>query len=510
MGIVWRAVDERLERTVAVKQILPQPGLSEAERENSRQRAMREARNAAKFQHPNAIVVFDIAEHEGEPCLVMEYLPSRSLAAVLAEQITLPLPQVARIGEQVASALVAAHRAGIVHRDIKPGNILLDNETGTTKIVDFGISRAAGDLTLTATGLIGGTPAYLAPELARGADPAPSSDVFALGATLYQALEGQAPYGNSTNQLALLYKAANGKIEPPRKSGAATDLLMSLLRVEPDERPTMLETRERFAALASGDRVTPAAAGPATLVGPPLSGPVGGRQPATPASGAPVAPWKRSTNGAAPATTQAPAAPPPSAAAPVRPAAPPTKSANGKRNGILAGAGVAAVAVIALVVYLVLSSGNDGEKQPPQAGGAGNSPAPATSQPQVPPASSSQSPAYQVGQTPSEGPVNGAVALVDGFLRGLTEGPSGWDKLTPAVQKLFGSQADYNAFWAGKLPGYNSIKNPANAGDGSQNVPVNVDMGNGPQPQTIRVVNVGGRVLIDTDIRFGRSSAPQQ
>src|SRR5699024_7650467 len=116
------AVDERLERSVAVKQILTQQGLSEEERVSVRQRAMREARNAARFQHPNAIVVFDIAEHNGDPCLVMEYLPAQSLSTILAERGTLSVPEICRIGEQVAAALVAAHRAGIVHRDIKPGN----------------------------------------------------------------------------------------------------------------------------------------------------------------------------------------------------------------------------------------------------------------------------------------------------------------------------------------------------------------------------------------------------
>ncbi|TVT28403.1 serine/threonine protein kinase, partial [Amycolatopsis rhizosphaerae] len=273
MGVVWRAVDERLERAVAVKQILAQPGMSEAERNSMRQRAMREAKNAARLQHPNAIVVFDVAEHDGDPCLVMEYLPSKSLSAVIAEHGTLPLGQVVKIGEQVASALVAAHRAGIVHRDIKPANILID-EHGTAKITDFGISRAAGDLTLTQTGLIGGTPAYLAPELARGSDPAPASDVFSLGATLYHALEGQPPYGNSSNQLALLYTAANGQVIPPRQSGKATALLMSLLRGEPEDRPTMAQAKERLAALAAGEPEANAG----TLVSPPVYG--AGRQPA--------------------------------------------------------------------------------------------------------------------------------------------------------------------------------------------------------------------------------------
>ncbi|WP_415842939.1 serine/threonine-protein kinase, partial [Nocardia ninae] len=248
-GVVWRAIDERLQRSVAVKQIHIKPSLPEAERDVVRQRAIREARNAARFQHPNAIVVFDITEHQGDPCLVMEYLKSNSLAGVLSTQGPLPLTQVARIGEQVASALIAAHDAGIVHRDVKPGNILLDDH-GTVKITDFGISRAAGDVTLTETGLICGTAAYLAPEMARGADPTPASDVFALGATLFHALEGEPPYGANANPLAVLYAAANGQVSEPRNAGPATDFLLDLLSPEPQDRPTMRAALDHLAAFA--------------------------------------------------------------------------------------------------------------------------------------------------------------------------------------------------------------------------------------------------------------------
>uniref|UniRef100_UPI000A645BFB serine/threonine-protein kinase n=1 Tax=Nocardia pseudovaccinii TaxID=189540 RepID=UPI000A645BFB len=254
-GVVWRAVDERLQRSVAVKQIHIKPSLPEAERDVVRQRAIREARNAARFQHPNAIVVFDITEHNGDPCLVMEYLKSKSLAGVISAQGMLPLTQVARIGEQVAAALIAAHHAGIVHRDVKPGNILLD-DTGTVKITDFGISRATGDVTLTETGLICGTAAYLAPEVARGADPTPAADVFALGATLFHALEGEPPYGASANPLAVLYAAANGQVSEPRHAGPATDFLLDLLSPDPAERPTMRAAREHLSALADSGPVS--------------------------------------------------------------------------------------------------------------------------------------------------------------------------------------------------------------------------------------------------------------
>nr|CTQ93116.1 putative serine/threonine protein kinase [Kibdelosporangium sp. MJ126-NF4] len=166
MGVVWQAHDERLHRTVAVKQLLTQPGLTTAQAEEGRLRAMREGRIAARLQHPNAITVYDVVEDDGQPWLVMEYLPSRSLAAELDERITLPPQEAARIGTEVAAGLVAAHAAGIVHRDIKPANVLLGND-GSVKITDFGISRAVGDVTVTATGMLAGTPAYLAPRSPR-------------------------------------------------------------------------------------------------------------------------------------------------------------------------------------------------------------------------------------------------------------------------------------------------------------------------------------------------------
>ncbi|MFD1152191.1 serine/threonine-protein kinase, partial [Saccharothrix hoggarensis] len=251
MGIVWQAHDERLHRTVAVKQLLLQPGLAEADTDEAKRRAMREGRIAARLQHPHAIAVYDVAEDDGQPWLVMEYLPSKSLSTALSERGTLPPRDVASIGSQVASALAAAHNAGIVHRDIKPGNILLGND-GTVKITDFGISRATGDVTVTATGMLAGTPAYLAPEVAKGYDPGPPSDVFSLGSTLYAAIEGAPPFGLNENTIALLHQVASGKVVPPKQAGPLTALLMRLLRAEPEDRPTMAEAREALAAVAAG------------------------------------------------------------------------------------------------------------------------------------------------------------------------------------------------------------------------------------------------------------------
>ncbi len=249
MGVVWRGTDERLGRVVAVKQVFLNQGLDAREADDVRQRTLREGRIAARLQHPHAISVFDASIEGDEPWLVMEYLPSRSLAAVLGEHGPLEPRLVARIGRQVADALDAAHQAGIVHRDVKPGNVLIGAD-GTVKITDFGISRATGDLTLTRTGMLAGTPAYLAPEVARGEDSTFASDVFSLGATLYAAVEGVPPFGSDDNALALLHAVAAGAVHPPEQAGPLTALLMRLLRAEPEERPTPAEARRELGRIA--------------------------------------------------------------------------------------------------------------------------------------------------------------------------------------------------------------------------------------------------------------------
>nr|WP_218888723.1 serine/threonine-protein kinase [Saccharopolyspora hordei] len=263
MGVVWECVDERLHRTVAVKQLLLQPGLDPGEAEEARQRAMREGRIAARLQHPNAISVYDVAEDEGQPVLVMEYLPSTSLAAMMSEHGPLPPREVARIGAQVASALGAAHAAGVVHRDIKPGNILL-GDNGDVKITDFGISRAQGDVQVTKTGMLAGTPAYLSPDVAMGQEPTPASDVFSLGATLYAAIEGHPPFGLNENTLALLHAVAAGRIEPPQQAGPMTHPLMAMMAARVEDRPNMAQVREMLQAVADGGSASsiPAVAAP--------------------------------------------------------------------------------------------------------------------------------------------------------------------------------------------------------------------------------------------------------
>jgi serine/threonine protein kinase len=253
MGVVWEGLDERLERRVAVKQLRRQPGASTAEAELANQRAMREARLAARLHHQHAVSVFDVVEQEGQLWLIMQLVPSVTLAAVIHEGGPLQSNEAAQVGAQVASALAAAHAVGIVHRDVKPGNILIA-EDGSALISDFGIARALGDATLTTSGMVHGTPAYLAPEVARGSEASFASDVFSLGATLYSAMEGSPPFGTDENSIALLHRVAAGQFPQPQRCGALTPLILDMLSADPDARPHMRAVADSLARLAASGR----------------------------------------------------------------------------------------------------------------------------------------------------------------------------------------------------------------------------------------------------------------
>ena len=256
MGVIWRARDERLDRVVAVKQLDYDAAIGPAAGEQASQRALREARLTARLRHPHAITVHDVVEAPGGPYLVMEYLPSRSLAEILLDRETLPADEVARIGAPIASALAAAHAEGVVHRDVTPGNVLL-GEAGVVKIADFGISRATGEGTVTGGGFIAGTPAYLAPEVAGGHEAGYPADVFSLGATLYRALEGTPPFGNDDNAITLLLRIAKEETIPPRHRGPLAEVLTRMLQRDPEARPAMAEVQELFEAVDGGRPLPP-------------------------------------------------------------------------------------------------------------------------------------------------------------------------------------------------------------------------------------------------------------
>lgn len=247
MGTVWLCRDEVLSREVAVKQIGVLPGESATETK----RAMREARAAAAFSHPNAVAVYDVVDHEARPWLVMEYVEGQTLAGEISGAGQLSPRRVADIGSQLASALARAHEHRIVHRDIKPANVLID-KAGRPKISDFGIARTHGDDQLTATGFFTGTPGYLSPELARGGGAHSASDVWALGATLYAAVEGQSPYESRSNPIALLQAIATERPRPMTHAGPLRPAIEAMMGEDPAGRWDMATCAQRLRDIAVG------------------------------------------------------------------------------------------------------------------------------------------------------------------------------------------------------------------------------------------------------------------
>ncbi|WP_063729693.1 serine/threonine-protein kinase [Streptomyces sp. RTd22] len=254
MGTVWRAEDELLGRQVAVKQLHVSPHLSEEELTTMHERTRREARSAARITHPNVVVVHDVVDDEGLPCIVMEYVPSTTLGDVLKEGGTLSPDETARVGRGMIAALRAAHAAGVLHRDVKPGNVLLGKD-GRVVLTDFGIAMATGTSTLTKTGEVVGSIDYIAPERVRGRRPGPASDLWALGATLYQAVEGRAPFRKPT-PIETGYAIAVDPLEPPRRAGSLAPLIEALLEKEPERRPTAEETERALRGPASEPETT--------------------------------------------------------------------------------------------------------------------------------------------------------------------------------------------------------------------------------------------------------------
>ncbi|WP_409332896.1 serine/threonine-protein kinase [Trujillonella humicola] len=267
MGVVWLASDRTLDRPVAVKEVTYPQHVTEHERGILRERTLREARTAATLDHPRVTTVFDVVEEDGRPWLVMEHVPSRSLQQLAEEHGRLPWQAVARIGLDVLDGLEAAHRAGIVHRDVKPGNVLVD-AAGRGYLTDFGIATATGDSSLTTTGTLIGSPSYMSPERAHGERPGPPADLWSLGATLYTAVEGRPAFAKG-EPMATLLAVVSEHPPPMPHAGPLEPVLRGLLEKDPADRTTAARARAQLQAALAGAATAAAWPPPAPPVRPP-------------------------------------------------------------------------------------------------------------------------------------------------------------------------------------------------------------------------------------------------
>jgi serine/threonine protein kinase len=271
MGTVWLATDRVLGRQVALKEISFSVHVTDEERKTLVERTMREARAAARLDHPRVTALYDVVEEDGKPWLVMEHISSRSLQDILEGQGPLTPAAVARIGLDVLDALDAAHAAGIVHRDVKPANVLVDRD-GRACLTDFGIATTTGDSSLTTSGALIGSPSYMAPERAHGDEPRPPVDLWSLGATLYTAVEGRPPF-NRGEAMATLMSVVSEHPAPMLRAGPLEPVLRGLLTKDPGQRSTVARAREGLGAVLAGRAPVPAAPPPPPA---PAPGPVPG------------------------------------------------------------------------------------------------------------------------------------------------------------------------------------------------------------------------------------------
>jgi hypothetical protein len=434
MGVVWRGEDQVLGRDVALKRI----GLAPGGASQNLLRAEREAKLAASLNHPNVVAVFDLVVEDDEHWLVMEHVPSRNLSA-LARQHRIDPDEAGQILGQAADGLAAAHGAGIVHRDVKPSNILVTAD-GQVKLTDFGIARASQDATLTQTGMVTGSPAYMAPEVASGKPASPASDVWSLGATLYHALAGKPPYDVKDNVVAALYRIVHE--DPPRLSNAGwlAPVLEGTMATDPDQRWSMAQVRDYL--LAGPGAPVPVPDATATLPRR-LADTITTRLPGAAAAGASAT---RSQPGDTAETPQTPAAPEttatPAAAAPPPPVEPePRPDRRRKVTAWLVGAAALLLAALVLTVALRSDDGSDTASDPPTASDAPDAPA-----------SSQEEPTQEEPTEPTEGDAPSAEAM-EGFVEDYVatapqDRDATWTRLTPQFQQASGGRAGYERWWS--------------------------------------------------------------
>src|SRR5215831_14010549 len=283
MGVVWHGRDELLGRDVAVKQVVLPPMASDAEAKSSYRRTLREARTAAKLSHPGVITIFDVIDEDGMPWIVMELIRARPLDQVIAEDGPLPPAQAAQLGLSLLDALSTAHAAGVLHRDVKPSNVLISPD-GTAVLTDFGIATVQGDAAMTQSGMVVGTPGFSPPERVRGAEATAASDLWSLGATLYAAVEGRGPFDRAGGSAAIVASIATEPAPRAPSAGPLASVIEMLLRADPADRPDAAATSRllttawaearRSGYLVAGARslAAPGSEPPAAAIAPPAAG----------------------------------------------------------------------------------------------------------------------------------------------------------------------------------------------------------------------------------------------
>jgi serine/threonine protein kinase len=496
MGTVWLCRDTVLGREVAVKQIGALPGDSAGVA-----RAMREARIAASLNDAHAVGVFDVVDENDSHWLFMEYVEGQSLAEQIRDEGALPATRVAAIGSAVASALARAHERGIVHRDIKPGNILID-KSGTPKISDFGIARAHTDDQLTQTGFMTGTPGYLSPELARGGDPNAATDVWALGATLYYAVEGQPPFESQANPLATLQAIARGDARPMEQAGPLGGAIAAMMDQDPERRWDMATASERLGRIAAGD--TTMALPPGAVLGGGAAAAAGAGAGATEVLSTPLETTQR---------MEAPPVPPPVPA----PTAYPPRGDEPRGNGPGDGERSRALGwIVALVVLALIGLGiayaltdGFGANSPTPRETTTVTASPKTQTPSKTTSSSSSSSSSKTSTTTTSTttpPKSDAqlTRFIESYYRDVTKENKRDDtfaQLTPKMQSSSGGREGYETFWSG----IESVDVKSVEADASKNTATieltfkPKDGDDSTETKTLTFVRDGDSWLIDTE-----------
>ncbi|MFD3584987.1 protein kinase [Streptomyces sp. NPDC058683] len=256
MGTVWRAEDETLGRTVAVKELRFPSNIDEEEKRRLITRTLREAKAIARIRNNSAVTVFDVVEEDDRPWIVMELVEGKSLAEVIREDGLLKPRRAAEVGLAILDVLRSAHREGILHRDVKPSNVLISEGDGRVVLTDFGIAQVEGDPSITSTGMLVGAPSYISPERARGHKPGPAADLWSLGGLLYAAVEGAPPYDKGS-AIATLTAVMTEQLEEPKNAGPLKDVIYGLLTKDPAKRLDDAGARAMLDAVISAPEELP-------------------------------------------------------------------------------------------------------------------------------------------------------------------------------------------------------------------------------------------------------------